>query len=520
MPAASSRSRPISPTRCAACWPIRSAGRRCPTRSPTGCGCRRDKSVLPKRGDLLVETFPRGNRFYMVAYPFEGRLAHQTLGMLLTRRLERAGARAARLRRHRLCARRLGARATWARCSTQGQAVARRRCSTRTCWATTSTPGWRDSWLLKRTFRNCALISGLIEKRHPGQEKTGRQVTVSADLIYDVLRSHEPDHILLQATRADAATGLLDVSRLADMLSRIKGQIMHKDLDHISPLAVPIMLEIGKERVDGEAERYAAVGGGRRSDRGGDGTQRDHGTAVTGAEPTSLPGAARPRSRSPARRRCATGAARSISPTCGLLCVSDLHLEKGSSLARRGMLAAALRHGRDAAQAAGHHRRLPARASWSASATVFTTASGAARLPSQMRRDLSAHDGGRDWFWVAGNHDPDAAGRPAGRHGRRRWRVGALTLPPRTIAEKRRRARSPATCIPARASCSAGARCAAAASPPTASASSCRPSAPIPARSTCSIAPMPGCSAEDGLIAYMIGASKLFAISGAMLRPG
>ena len=100
-----------------------------------------------------------------------------------------------------------------------------------------------ESWMLKRTFRNCAVISGLIEKRHPGQEKSGRQVTVSADLIYDVLRSHEPDHILLQATRADAATGLLDVRRLGDMLSRIRGRIMHKDLDRISPLAVPIMLE-------------------------------------------------------------------------------------------------------------------------------------------------------------------------------------------------------------------------------------------------------------------------------------
>jgi ATP-dependent Lhr-like helicase len=111
-----------------------------------------------------------------------------------------------------------------------------------------------ESWLLKRTFRNCALISGLIEKRHPGQEKSGRQVTVSADLIYDVLRTHEPDHILLQATRADAATGLLDVRRLAEMLSRIPGRIIHKHLERISPLAVPIMLEIGKERVAGAAE--------------------------------------------------------------------------------------------------------------------------------------------------------------------------------------------------------------------------------------------------------------------------
>jgi ATP-dependent Lhr-like helicase len=110
-----------------------------------------------------------------------------------------------------------------------------------------------DSWMLKRMFRNCAVISGLIEKKFPGQEKTGRQVTVSADLIYDVLRSHEPDHILLHATRADAQAGLLDVGRLADMLSRIKGRIVHRDLEHISPLAVPVMLEIGRESVNGGA---------------------------------------------------------------------------------------------------------------------------------------------------------------------------------------------------------------------------------------------------------------------------
>jgi len=114
-----------------------------------------------------------------------------------------------------------------------------------------------ESWMLKRTFRTCAVIAGLIEKRHPGKEKSGRQVTVSADLIYDVLRSHEPDHILMQATRQDAAAGLLDIARLADMLKRIKGHITHKRLEHISPLAVPVMLEIGRESVaGGEAHEH------------------------------------------------------------------------------------------------------------------------------------------------------------------------------------------------------------------------------------------------------------------------
>lgn len=210
-----------------------------------------EKSVLPRRGELLVETFPRGNRFYTVIYAFEGRLAHQTLGMLLTRRLERVGARP------------LGfvatdyALAIWT-LGDVADLIERKKLSLARLFDEDmlgdDLEAWlADSWLLKRSFRACATIAGLIEKRHPGVEKTGRQMTVSADLIYDVLRQYEPDHLLLQATWADAAAGLLDVRRLGDMLSRIRGRIRHKALDRISPLAVPVMLEIGKERVKGEA---------------------------------------------------------------------------------------------------------------------------------------------------------------------------------------------------------------------------------------------------------------------------
>jgi Lhr-like helicase len=47
--------------------------------------------------------------------------------------------------------------------------------------------------------------------------------------------------------------GSLDIKRLGDMLSRIKGRIGHKALGHVSPLAIPVMLEIGRETVYGEA---------------------------------------------------------------------------------------------------------------------------------------------------------------------------------------------------------------------------------------------------------------------------
>ncbi|MCB1428613.1 MAG: ligase-associated DNA damage response DEXH box helicase, partial [Nitratireductor sp.] len=210
------------------------------------------KSILPRHDELLIETFPRGERYYMVAYPFEGRLAHQTLGMLLTKRLERAKARP------------LGfvatdyALAVWGLMDF-GRMFSRNELRLSALFDEDmlgdDLEAWLDeSFLLKRTFRYCATIAGLIEKRHPGKEKSGRQMTVSSDLIYDVLRSHDPGHILLEATRADAAQGLLDVHRLGDMLSRIKGRIVHKGLDQISPLAVPIMLEIGKESVAGDAQ--------------------------------------------------------------------------------------------------------------------------------------------------------------------------------------------------------------------------------------------------------------------------
>ncbi len=209
----------------------------------------RARSIMPGRDNLLVETFPRGNRHFTVAYPFEGRLAHQTLGMLLTRRMERAGLKP------------LGfvandyALAVWSladtsRADMQGLFNQDMLGDDLEAWL-------QESALMKRTFRNCAIVAHLIEMRFPGKEKTGKQATVSTDLIYDVLRRHEPDHILLEAAYADAATGLLDIGRLSDMLRRVQGRIIHRALDRISPLAVPVLLEIGKEPVYGEARDEA-----------------------------------------------------------------------------------------------------------------------------------------------------------------------------------------------------------------------------------------------------------------------
>jgi len=202
-------------------------------------------SALPRPDEMLVETFPQGKRHFLTCYPFDGRHAHTTLAMLLTRRLDR-----------------LGIGPLGFVCNDYSMAI----------WSLRPMDGldldalfeedmlgddleaWLDeSFLMKRAFKGVALISGLIERRMPGHEKSGRQVTFSTDLIYDVLRRHQPDHLLLRCARSDAATGLVEVGRVAQMLGRIRGHIRHMSLGHVSPFAVPMFMELGRERAPGGA---------------------------------------------------------------------------------------------------------------------------------------------------------------------------------------------------------------------------------------------------------------------------
>jgi len=199
----------------------------------------RYRSALPGPDQLLVETFPRDGRHYMVVYSFEGWNAHQSLGMLVTRRMETRGLRP------------IGFVAT-------DYSIATYSLDPVTDPAALFSPDiledefvdWvQGSSLLKRAFREVAVIGGLVERQHPGKRKTGKQVTFSTDLIYDVLRKYEPGHLLLKAAWADARAKMTDVGRLADLLDRAAGTMLHVDLDRVSPLAVPVLTLIGREHV-------------------------------------------------------------------------------------------------------------------------------------------------------------------------------------------------------------------------------------------------------------------------------
>ncbi len=204
----------------------------------------RDMSRLPQRDRLLIESFPNDEREHICVYGFAGRNAQQTLGLLLTKRMEELGLAP------------LGFVATdYATLIWGLDAVA----DPRPLFRIDELREGLETWLagnavMKRTFRASATIAGLIERNTGGQRKSGRQATFSSDILYDTLLKYDPNHLLLQITREEAMRGLVDFGRIEEMIARIDGQIDLVRLDRVSPFAAPLFLEMGKVPVKGMAE--------------------------------------------------------------------------------------------------------------------------------------------------------------------------------------------------------------------------------------------------------------------------
>ena len=195
------------------------------------------RSHMPGPGRLLVESFDHRDLAYTVYYTFEGWNANQSLGMLITRRMEDRGLGP------------LGFVATDYALAVWGlKPVERPQDLLSPDILTHEFVDWvEQSYLLRRAFREVAVISGLVERQQPGKRKSGRQVTFSTDLIFDVLRKYEPGHLLIEAAWADARSRMTDVGRVADVLDRAAREVDHVRLDRISPLAVPALSMMGRE---------------------------------------------------------------------------------------------------------------------------------------------------------------------------------------------------------------------------------------------------------------------------------
>ncbi|MEE3099662.1 MAG: helicase-related protein, partial [Pseudomonadota bacterium] len=226
------------------------AARSLPAHTADWLALQAERSALPSRDGLLCETFPHQGRRHLVIYGFAGRNAHQTLGLLVTRRMETAG---------------LGplgfvandyALMTWALEEAPDPAALLDAEGLRE-----GLEGWLgENAVMKRTFRAAAIIAGLIERNLPGTRKSGRQATFSSDILYDTLRRFDPDHLLMRITRREAERGLVDFGRIEALCARARGAVRVVRAERITPLAAPLMLEVGKVPIRGEGRQRLLEG--------------------------------------------------------------------------------------------------------------------------------------------------------------------------------------------------------------------------------------------------------------------
>ncbi|MBY6156393.1 ligase-associated DNA damage response DEXH box helicase [Pseudooceanicola nitratireducens] len=220
----------------------------------------REISALPRPGHLLVESFPFDGREQLCVYGFAGRNAMQTLGLILTKRMEEMGLDP------------LGFVASDYAVLIWGlEAVLDPVPLLRSDAIHAGLDRWlSDNAVMKRTFRNAAHIAQLIQRNAPAKRKTGRQATFSSDILYDTLMKYDPEHLLMDITREEAMRGLVDFGRIEEMLARVEGRIDVMRLDRVTPLSAPLFLEVGKVPVEGmgrerlvaeEAERMMAEAG-------------------------------------------------------------------------------------------------------------------------------------------------------------------------------------------------------------------------------------------------------------------
>jgi ATP-dependent Lhr-like helicase len=190
----------------------------------------------------LVETFPHKDQNYLCVFGFAGRNAQQTLGLLLTNRMETLGTAP------------MGFVATDYATLIWGLDKID---TPEDLFDKSALQNGFETWLssnavMKQAFRSVATIAGLIERNLLGLRKSGRQASFSSDILYDTLRKYDPDHLLMRIAQTEALSGLVDYGRINAMLERVGDRIEHRHLPHVSPFAAPLLLEVGRIHIQGE----------------------------------------------------------------------------------------------------------------------------------------------------------------------------------------------------------------------------------------------------------------------------
>jgi len=207
------------------------------------------RSALPARQRLVIETSSSREGQHVFLYPFAGRLAHEGLAMLLAWRLAQSAPLSFSF----------AANDYGLELLTDSEALAGFSVSDWRRWLSPAhllddiEHSLNAAELARRHFRDIARIAGLVFPGRPGQHKSMRQIHASASLIYSVLCDYDSDHRLLQQARGEALQRELDWQRLQRCLQHLADcEISLHQCARLTPMAFPLWAERQRGQLSSE----------------------------------------------------------------------------------------------------------------------------------------------------------------------------------------------------------------------------------------------------------------------------
>jgi ATP-dependent Lhr-like helicase len=195
-------------------------------------------SALPAKGETLVELCTTADGHHLFLYPFEGRLVHEGLAVLLALRLARTKPTTFSISINDYGLELLAPEAFPFR-----EALVPELFSTADL-ADDLLEAVNLGELSKRQFRDIARVAGLVFQKYPGAERSGRQVQAGASLLFDVLREFDPANLLLRQSEREVLDRQFEEGRLARAMRALAGGPLRlEEPSRPGPLALPLVAD-------------------------------------------------------------------------------------------------------------------------------------------------------------------------------------------------------------------------------------------------------------------------------------
>ncbi len=206
-----------------------------------------ENSHIPSENEFLVERIKTREGHHLFMYPFEGRLIHEVMSALIAYRISRISPISFSIAMNDYGFE-LFSKLEIPLTEENIQDILSKENLIRDVMASVN-----STEMARRKFRDIAVISGMVIRTYPGQQKNNKNLQASSGLIFNVLEDYDPENLLLKQAYSEVFFQQIDEARLMEAFKRIhESEIIIKNSNTFTPLSFPIKVDSLRQSLSSE----------------------------------------------------------------------------------------------------------------------------------------------------------------------------------------------------------------------------------------------------------------------------